>query len=97
MPNQMNDQLIDPVYLPFSVEQLRSHFAPTSGRSANEGEGALRRILPGIFDMMRNQIARNIDVMLERNDDVPSPPDQRRPERTLLALLTPGIFRQHPL
>lgn len=32
----MNSQLIDPVYLPFSIEQLRSHFAPTAGRSADE-------------------------------------------------------------
>lgn len=48
------------------------------------------------FDMMRNQIARNIDVMLEQNDNLPEPLSLRQPERTLFALLTPEIFRQHP-
>jgi len=47
------------------------------------------------FDTMRNQIARNIDVMLEQNDDLPDPLSLRQPERTLFALLTPQIFRQH--
>jgi len=48
------------------------------------------------FDTMRNQIARSIDVMLERNDDLPEPLSLRQPERTLFALLTPEIFHQHP-
>lgn len=48
------------------------------------------------FDTMRNQIARNIDVMLERNDGLPKPLSQRRPERTLFVLLTPEVFRQQP-
>jgi len=48
------------------------------------------------FDAMRNQIARNIDVMLERNDSLPEPLSLRQPQRTLFALLTPEIFRKHP-
>ena len=48
------------------------------------------------FDMMRTQIARTIDVMLERNESLPEPLSLRRPERTLFVLLTPEVFRSHP-
>jgi len=48
------------------------------------------------FDAMRNQIARTIDVMLERNANLPEPLSRRRPEHTLFAMLTPEIFRQNP-
>jgi len=48
------------------------------------------------FDAMRNQIARTIDGMLERNAKLPKPLSLRRPERTLFAMLTPEIFRQYP-
>lgn len=48
------------------------------------------------FDAMRNQIARTIDVMLERNANLPEPLSLRRPDRTLFAMLTPEIFRQNP-
>jgi len=48
------------------------------------------------FDAMRNQIARTIDVMLERNANLPEPLSLRRPEHTLFAMLTPEIFRQNP-
>jgi hypothetical protein len=48
------------------------------------------------FDAMRNQIARNIDVTLERNDSLPEPLNLRRPERTLFVLLTPEVFRKRP-
>ena len=48
------------------------------------------------FDTMRNQIARNVDVMLERNEHLPEPLNLRQPERTLFALLTPKVFRKHP-
>jgi len=47
------------------------------------------------FDAMRNQIARTIDVMLERNANLPEPLSLRQPERTLFAMLTPEIFRQN--
>lgn len=48
------------------------------------------------FDAARNQIARNIDVMLESNPNFPSPLDSRNPDRTLFALLTPELFRDNP-
>ena len=48
------------------------------------------------FDTMRNQIARNIDVMLERNENLPKPLSARRPERTLFVMVTPEMFRKHP-
>lgn len=55
-------------------------------------------ISPGVsFDLMRNQIARNIDVLLE-------PPSskahallaQREPPKTLFVLLTPQLFKDEP-
>jgi len=48
------------------------------------------------FDVARNQIARNVDVMLETNPDLPRPLNQRDPARTLFALLTPRYFREDP-
>ena len=50
------------------------------------------------FDNQRNQLARNIDLMLERHTDgsVGSVISQRRPERSLLALLTPEVFARKP-
>jgi hypothetical protein len=48
------------------------------------------------FDAMRNQIARNIDVMLEQNLTLPVPLSRRDPQRTLFILLTPEMFREHP-
>lgn len=48
------------------------------------------------YDAMRNQIARNIDVMLEKNDGLCYPLNQRKPERTLFLLITPQIFKENP-
>jgi len=48
------------------------------------------------FDTMRNQIARNVDVMLEQNGGLPEPLNLRQPERTLFVLLTPESFRKQP-
>jgi hypothetical protein len=46
------------------------------------------------FDPIRNQIARNVDVMLEKPaDDAPAVLKTRRPERTVFVLLTPSLFR----
>ncbi len=44
------------------------------------------------FDVARNQLARNIDVMLEPAAGT-SPLNQRRPDRTSFVLLTPEVFR----
>jgi hypothetical protein len=48
------------------------------------------------FDARRNQVARNIDVMLDPNSGLPEPLSHRDPERTLFALLTPRMFRDDP-
>jgi hypothetical protein len=48
------------------------------------------------FDVLRNQLARNIDVMLQPNPNLEKPLSQRRPERSCFVLLTPEIFRSHP-
>src|SRR5439155_22645099 len=48
------------------------------------------------FDVLRNQLARNIDVMLEQNARLQDPLRRRRPERSCLVLVTPDVFRSHP-
>jgi hypothetical protein len=48
------------------------------------------------YDLMRNQLARNIDVMLEKNDSLNYPLNKRIPERTLFLLVTPRLFRDDP-
>lgn len=46
---------------------------------------------------MRNQLARNIDVMLDRQDHLPAPLSGRDPAVSCFVLLTPELFRQRPL
>lgn len=48
------------------------------------------------FDVMRNQLARNIDVMLDPNPRLQPPLHARRPERSCFVLLTPEVFKRHP-
>ena len=48
------------------------------------------------YDVMRNQIARNIDVMLEPNEKLCDPLKERDPDKTLFLLLTPRIFKNNP-
>ena len=50
------------------------------------------------FDVMRNQIARNIDVMLEKHcgSRLKSPITSRKPDKTLFVLLTPRVFKKNP-
>ena len=43
------------------------------------------------FDFARNQLARNIDVMLDANPTLAAPLNLREPERTFLVLLTPAL------
>lgn len=47
------------------------------------------------YDSMRNQIARNVDVMLEKNKK-PWPLNKRDPEKTLFLLVTPKLFKGNP-
>lgn len=48
------------------------------------------------FDVMRNQLARNIDVMLDSNPTLQPPLPTRRPDRTCFVLLTPEVFKRYP-
>lgn len=48
------------------------------------------------FDATRNQIARYIDVMLEKNPNLCEPLCKRDPEKTLFLLLTPKLFKDDP-
>lgn len=49
-----------------------------------------------VYDAMRNQISRSIDVMLEENGTLHAPLDRRDPSKTLFLLITPKIFRDNP-
>ena len=48
------------------------------------------------FDNFRNQIARNIDVMIENTSQSGAGLEKRNPERSLFALLTPSQFKENP-
>ena len=48
------------------------------------------------FDTLRNQLARSIDVSLDWNPSLPAPLSQRDPEKTLILLQTPHLFRRFP-
>jgi len=48
------------------------------------------------YDVVRNQIARNIDVMLEKNVKACKPLDARDPNKSLFLLLTPKLFKDNP-
>lgn len=49
------------------------------------------------FDVMRNQLARTIDVtMFDKQDRLAEPLPKRQPDRTCVVLLTPRVFQQHP-
>ena len=47
------------------------------------------------FDVLRNQMARNIDVMLDRNPRLMWPLNQRNPDRSCFVLMTPEVFRSN--
>lgn len=48
------------------------------------------------FDNSRNQIARNIDVMLDNTSQPGAGLEKRNPERSLFGLLTPAQFKDLP-
>lgn len=48
------------------------------------------------YDSRRNQIARNIDVMLESNPELCPTLSKRNPSRTLFVLLTPRLYQKSP-
>jgi hypothetical protein len=47
------------------------------------------------FDNYRNQIARNLDVMIDNNSQPGFGLETRDPDRSLFVLLTPGGFKKH--
>lgn len=49
-----------------------------------------------VYDIIRNQIARNIDVMLENNNALCNPLNVRDPSKTLFLMITPKIFKDNP-
>ena len=48
------------------------------------------------FDPIRNQIARNVDAMLDANPALARPLASRRPDRSFFLLTTPQLFLEHP-
>ena len=48
------------------------------------------------YDVVRNQIARNIDVMLESNKRLCDPLKKRDPNKSIFLLLTPKLFKDNP-
>ncbi|MEJ5943728.1 hypothetical protein WDZ17_00280 [Pseudokineococcus basanitobsidens] len=51
----------------------------------------------GAFDVVRNQLARVVDVTLDRHPNLAEPAlRDRRPDRTCVLLLTPEVFRDDP-
>ena len=48
------------------------------------------------YDVVRNQIARNIDVMLEKNGKLCDTLKKRDPNKSLFLLLTPKLFKDNP-
>lgn len=70
--------------------------APATGVAVLFEAKVLSDVSGGVeFDVLRNQMARNIDVMLDRNLGLAAPLPDRDPDRTCFALLTPEIFRTH--
>jgi len=49
-----------------------------------------------IYDTMRNQIARNIDVMLDTNNSLDGPLNKRDSDKTLFLLITPMLYKNNP-
>jgi hypothetical protein len=71
--------------------------APATGFAVLFEAKVLADASPSIgFDVLRNQLARNIDVMLQGNPNLQKPLAQRLPDRSCFVLITPEIFREHP-
>ena len=70
--------------------------APDTGFAVLFEAKVLSDISGGVgFDVLRNQIARNIDVMLDRNPRLMWPLSQRNPDRSCFVLMTPEVFRSN--
>lgn len=70
--------------------------APGTGFSVVFEAKVLADASPGIaFDVLRNQLVRTIDVLLDEHHLPDEALAARRPDRTCVALLTPEVFRSH--
>ena len=70
--------------------------APATGFAVLFEAKVLADISTGIeFDVLRNQMIRNIDVMLDPNDRLLGPLNRRHPDATCFVLLTPEVFREN--
>lgn len=49
-----------------------------------------------VYDVMRNQLIRNIDVLIENNHHLADPLNKREPDKTLFLLVTPKLFKDNP-
>lgn len=49
------------------------------------------------YDVVRNQIARNIDVMIEKKKRLRDPLKKRDPKKSLFLLITPRLFKDNPV
>jgi len=48
------------------------------------------------YDVLRNQLARLVDVLLDSNPRLKPPLNSREPNRSCLVLITPEVFRGNP-
>ena len=48
------------------------------------------------YDVLRNQLARTIDVMLDQQPKLTAGLESRYPDLSCFVLLTPELYRQHP-
>ena len=48
------------------------------------------------YDVVRNQIARNIDAMIEKKKKLRDPLKKRDPKKSLFLLITPRLFKDNP-
>jgi hypothetical protein len=70
---------------------------PDSGFAVLFEAKVLADISTGVLnDVLRNQLARTVDVMLEPNPKLSSALSKRDPDRSLLVLITPKVFKDHP-
>lgn len=70
--------------------------APDTGFAVLFEAKVLADMSTGIeFDVLRNQMIRNIDVMLDHNPALRWPLNLREPDTTCFVLLTPELFREN--
>lgn len=108
--NWLSRNLVDRQFIPYIVHSAQQKknlegatnvdallLNPVNGFAVLIEAKVLSDISYGVtYDLMRNQLARNIDVMLVPNSELPPPLDKRNPTKTLFLLLTPKLFKDNP-